>query len=101
MRPPRCLTYWLRAPSDSSTARTRAWSPPTLAWETLRVGVVWAPGVPAALSGPAGRIGWRYLPLARFLPLRLIDLPGLTAVRNGPRSAPSPPIRRDLPTRGG
>src|SRR5438105_1674942 len=76
-RPPRPLRISLRAPSDISTARTVAWSPPTRAWDTLREAVaVWAPepGAPMLVRGPGGRIGWRNLPLARFLPLRLIDL---------------------------
>src|SRR2546429_2101978 len=68
-RPPRPLMIWLREPSDSSTARTRAWSPPTRAWETLRE-LAWAGAVEpeplaAGVRGPGGRIGWRNLPLAR------------------------------------
>src|SRR5579864_7318210 len=74
-RPPRLFTTWLRAPSDISTARTRAWSPPTRAWETLFGGAATcAPDATApvpGLSGPAGLTGGRYLPLDLFLPLRL------------------------------
>jgi len=75
-RPPRTLVTWLRAPSDISTARTRAWSPPTRACETLRVPVSW----PAAgdvltpvlgVRGPAARTGGRNFPFPFFLPLRL------------------------------
>src|ERR1700687_1457171 len=87
-RPPRTLVNWLRAPSDISTERTRAWSPPTRACETLRVGgdppacatpveVVPIPGV----SGPGGLTGGRNLPLLRFLPLRL-TAPSLVKVEN-------------------
>src|SRR5438477_1563131 len=77
-RPPRPLMIWLRAPSDSSTDRTRAWSPPTRAWETLRTAPCVATGeldpLATGVSGPGGRMGCRNLPLERFLPLRLIDL---------------------------
>src|SRR5438309_1904483 len=75
-RPPRPFLISLRPPSDISTARTSAWSPPTRAWDTLRdVVAVCAPvpGAPVLVRGPGGRIGWRNLPLARFLPLRLIS----------------------------
>src|ERR1700693_3530139 len=76
-RPPRTLVNWLRAPSDISTDRTRAWSPPTRACETLRGGGEPAGATPAELppipgvSEPGGLTGGRNLPLLRFLPLRL------------------------------
>ena len=67
--PPRPLTTWLRAPKDISTARTRAWSPPTRACETLRCVSGWpgAPGVPAARTG-----GLNFAPLPFFLLFRLM-----------------------------
>src|SRR5207253_9700852 len=50
-RSPRPLTIWFLAPRDSSTARTMAWSPPTRAWDTLRVAVdVWT-AAPRPWSG--------------------------------------------------
>src|SRR5258708_14996150 len=84
-RPPRTLVNWLRAPSDISTERTRAWSPPTRACDTLRVGggapvwtaPAWVTPIPG-VSGPGGLTGGRNLPLLRFLPLRLTD-PSLEA----------------------
>jgi hypothetical protein len=74
------LTIWFCPPSESSTARTSAWSPPTRACDTLRDGAaeegwrVTGDGPVLAGAGPGGRIGCRYLALTRFLPLRLIDL---------------------------
>src|SRR5947208_305429 len=74
---PRPFEIWLRVPRDISTARTIAWSPPTRACDTLREAVAVGAAEPGAAipeRGPAGRIGCRNLPLARFLPLRLIVL---------------------------
>src|SRR6266853_6868953 len=74
--PPRTLVTWLRAPSDISTARTNAWSPPTRACDTPRVDPGWTlpdEGVPTGVSGPAGLTGGRNLPLPLFFPLRLIE----------------------------
>src|ERR1700730_958221 len=71
-RPRGPLTTWLRAPRESSTARTVAWSPPTRAWETERV-TVGAPTTPVVAPVGVTRTGWRYFPLRPFfLPLRLI-----------------------------
>src|SRR5229473_5018856 len=71
IRPRGPLTIVFRAPRDSSTARTVAWSPPTRACDTERV----TTGVPAATweEVPATRTGCRYLALRPFFrPLRLI-----------------------------
>src|SRR5215467_7883594 len=48
MRPPRALTKRLLAPSDISTARIVAWSPPTRACETERPGARAEDVAPAA-----------------------------------------------------
>src|SRR5258708_2855272 len=86
-RPPRTLVNWLRAPSDISTERTRAWSPPTRACDTLRGGGDPACATPAggapipAVGGPGALPAGRIFPLLRFLPLRLTD-------------ASLPPLRR-------
>ena len=97
-RPPRIFVNWLRAPRDISTERTNAWSPPTRAWETLRMGPVCVAAVEAepmaGVSGPAGLTGGRNLPLVRFLPLRLTNSSlvltaqgsPLVATRSGRRS---------------
>src|SRR5258708_6580396 len=53
-RPRGPLTIWLRAPSDISTDRTSAWSPPTRAWDTLRVTGADEVAVPVGVSRPAG-----------------------------------------------
>src|SRR5258708_6671511 len=53
-RPPRTLVNWLRAPSDISTERTRAWSPPTRACDTLLGGGDPACATPA-VWGAGGR----------------------------------------------
>src|SRR4029077_18370285 len=70
IRPARPLTTWLRAPRDISTARTRAWSPPTRACETLRVATGWVPAPDAGVRGPAGRAGGRNL-RPFFFPFRI------------------------------
>src|SRR5712691_4765936 len=95
IRPRGPLTIVLRAPRDSSTARTVAWSPPTRACETERVGI----GVPTApgVAVPPTRTGWRYLALRPFL--RPFLLMGSRVYRrlNPPTRHAS---RADLPTSG-
>src|SRR5713101_7055220 len=66
IRPPRPLRMRFVEPSDSSTARTVAWSPPTRAWETER----WAVTVPPA-TGADALTGGRYRARALRRDLRL------------------------------
>src|ERR1700686_3383398 len=109
-RPPRTLVNWLRAPSDISTERTRAWSPPTRACDTLRGGGG-GPACPTpaeltpipGVSGPGGLTGGRNLPLLRFLPLRLTapSLPTLSRLDGRCRlRAPLPGSPRNRRFRG-
>src|SRR5258708_12380000 len=103
-RPPRTLVNWLRAPSDISTERTSAWSPPTRACDTLRGGGDPACATPAevapipGVSGPGGLTAGRNLPLLRFLPLRLTDasLPTLRRLDGRSQRAPDP-LREGIP----
>src|SRR5437879_9559647 len=103
MRPRGPLTTWLRAPSDSSTARTVAWSPPTRAWDTERVpmAVVEAPTAPA----PDTRTGWRYRLRPFLRPFLLIGPSSLGVLLVGLGLGPPPSAPRyargDFPAKRG